>query len=235
MSALLLVEDDDRLRGALAIMLRSLGHSVREAGSAATAASAITGQRFDCAVIDLGLPDGSGIEVIESLRRHDELVPILVLSARREPAEKVAALDAGADDFVTKPFGVDELLARIRAALRRSDAGPSGSLLRLNEFSIDVHRHRVLRASGEEIRLTPTEWSVLECLIAARGRVVAGAEILGEVWGPRGADQPHYLRVYLAQLRQKLEPDPSRPQYLITVPGVGYRFASDGGPAVRRP
>lgn len=235
MSSLLLVEDDDRLRGALTIMLRSLGHSVHEAGSVASATSALPGQRYDCAIIDLGLPDGSGIDVIRSLRRVDPLVPILVLSARRQPEEKVGALDAGADDFVTKPFGVDELLARIRAALRRSDAGSSGSLLALADFSIDVRLRRVLGPSGDEIRLTPTEWSVLECLIEARGRVVEGPAILAEVWGARGANQPHYLRVYLAQLRQKLEPDPSRPKYLITVPGVGYRFASHAGHTDRRP
>ena len=215
---------------AMAIMLRSQHHEVHEARTVHEALTHISDRGLDCAVIDLGLPDGSGLEVISSLRKINHLVPIIVLSARRQPGEKVAALDLGADDYVTKPFGVDELLARIRAALRRSDSGLSGSSLQVREFTVDRQSRRVLRPDGEEIRLTPTEWAVLECLVAAMGRVVASATLLAEVWGDRGLDQPHYLRVYLAQLRQKLEPDPSQPRYLLTVPGVGYRFAAADRP-----
>lgn len=235
MSRLLLVEDDDRLRGALAILLRSHGHVVVEAGSVQEAGENVLQGKYDCAVIDLGLPDGTGNEIIRALRDADTRVVIIVLSARRLPADKVTALDVGADDYVTKPFGVDELLARIRAALRRSDSELGSPVLMLGDVAVDFHSRRVMSEGGLEIRLTPTEWSVLECLKKAGGRVVPSSELLHEVWGSRGVGQAHYVRVYLAQLRQKLEPDPGMPRYLLTVPGVGYRFTSGDQGLASRP
>jgi two-component system KDP operon response regulator KdpE len=230
MSTVLLVEDDDRLRRAMAILLRSQGNHVLEAGTVTEGRSALSDRILDCAVIDLGLPDGSGIELISAIRGQHPLVPIIVLSARREATDKVTALDAGADDYVTKPFGVDELLARIRAALRRSSAGSSGSSLRLGDTRIDLTARSAVSGEGLDIRLTPTEWAVLECLARARGRAVDSAALLADVWGERGVNQPHYLRVYLAQLRQKLEPEPGNPRYLVTVPGSGYRLSAAGQP-----
>lgn len=225
MSRILLVEDDDRLRRALAIALRNQGHTIIEAGSLQQAQLALPRARPDCAVIDLGLPDGSGLEVITELRSRNQLVPIIVLSARREAADKIGALDIGADDYVTKPFGADELLARIRAALRRSERTSGRGVRHTDRFDVDLDRKTVLAADGAVIQLTPTEWGILECLVNADGKVVPGPEILAEVWGDRGKDQSNYLRVYIAQLRQKLEADTRAPRHLLTVSGVGYRFA----------
>jgi two-component system KDP operon response regulator KdpE len=178
-------------------------------------------------VLDLGLPDLDGIEVLAGIRGWSA-VPVIVLSARSTSGEKVAALDAGADDYVTKPFGMDELLARIRAAVRRatpsSAAGTAAvDLVTTDDFVVDLAAHRVSR--GEDvIRLTPTEWSLLEQLVRQPGKLVPQKQLLSEVWGPAYEHETHYLRVYLAQLRRKLEPDPAHPRYLITESGVGYRF-----------
>jgi two-component system KDP operon response regulator KdpE len=187
-------------------------------------ALAIAGRRLpDVVVLDLGLPDMDGVEVLEGLRGWTT-VPVLVLSARAEQAEKVAALDAGADDYVTKPFGMDELLARLRAAVRRS--APTTEDLPVVEtahFTVDLAARRV-RTSAGEVRLTPTEWHLLEVLVRNPGRLVSQRQLLQDVWGPAYEKETHYLRVYLAQLRRKLEPDPSRPVHLVTEPGMGYRF-----------
>ena len=228
MTEILLVEDDDRLRRALAITLTSQGHDVRGAGTVAEAVHLAQSRIFDCAIVDLGLPDGDGADVIRALRDSGRTDPVIVLSARRDQADKVSALDLGADDYVTKPFGVDELLARVRACLRRSQSDAVQPVLVTPDFTVDLGTKRIETATGSAVRLTPTEWGVLECLIHAQGMVVPSADLLRDVWGPQATRQTNYLRVYLAQLRQKLEPDPSRPRYLLTAPGIGYRFSPTG-------
>jgi two-component system KDP operon response regulator KdpE len=178
-------------------------------------------------ILDLGLPDMDGTEVIAGLRGWSS-VPIIVLSARQSSHDKVQALDAGADDYVTKPFSMDELLARLRAAVRRT--GPDDgdvAVVATPAFTIDLAAKRVQR-SGEVVRLTPTEWAVLEVLVRHRGRLVSQRQLLLDVWGPGYENETHYLRVYVGQLRRKLEPDPSRPEYLQTEPGMGYRFVEGG-------
>jgi two-component system KDP operon response regulator KdpE len=177
----------------------------------------------DVVVLDLGLPDLDGVDVVRGLRGWTT-TPVLVLSARHEQAEKVAALDAGADDYVTKPFGMDELLARVRAALRRAAPGEAEqAVVETAAFTVDLAAHRVHDATGE-VRLTPTEWHLLEVLVRHPGRLVTQRQLLQEVWGPRYGTETNYLRVYVSQLRRKLEPDPTRPRHLVTEPGVGYRF-----------
>jgi two-component system KDP operon response regulator KdpE len=165
-----------------------------------------------------------GRAVIEGIRGWSS-VPIIVLSAREREAEKVAALDAGADDYVTKPFGMDELLARLRAAVRRGADGDDEPVVTTPDFTVDLAARTVVRADGSSARLTPTEWHVLEVLVRHRGRLVTGRQLLHDVWGPAYGSETNYLRVYLARLRRKLEPDPARPRYLLTEPGMGYRFA----------
>ena len=183
-------------------------------------------------LLDLGLPDLDGVEVIHGLRGWTS-IPIIVLSARQTSDDKVEALDAGADDYVTKPFAMDELLARLRAAVRRGAAGPASAdddlVLTTPDFTIDLPARRV-RRDGEEVHLTPTEWGLLDVLVRNRGRLVSQKQLLQAVWGPAYERETNYLRVYTAQLRRKLEPDPSRPVYLRTEPGLGYRFEI---PAVR--
>ena len=176
------------------------------------------------AVVDLGLPDLDGVEVIAGLRGWSS-VPIIVLSARDSQAQKVRALDAGADDYVTKPFGMDELLARVRAALRRADVHdlPVGSLITTDEFTLDLAAKRA-RRGDDEVRLTPTEWHLVEALVRRPGTLVTGAQLLAEVWGPGYEKETNYLRVYFAQLRRKLEAEPGNPRHFITEPGLGYRF-----------
>jgi two-component system, OmpR family, KDP operon response regulator KdpE len=173
-------------------------------------------------ILDLGLPGIDGLEVIRGLRGWTD-VPIVVLSVRESEREKVAALDAGADDYVTKPFGMDELLARLRAALRRSVPAPEEAVIQTPDFTVDLSAKRVTRA-GDEVRLTPTEWAIVELLVRNPGRLVSQRQLLQEVWGPQYATETNYLRVYLAQIRRKLEPDPARPRYFITEPRMGYRF-----------
>ncbi len=224
-SGRILVVDDDRpLARALAINLKAHGYDVTVAHDGRTALTEVARARPAVVILDLGLPDLDGIEVLAGIRGWSA-VPVLVLSARSTSAEKVLALDAGADDYVTKPFGMDELLARIRAAVRRG-APPSSEhqeVITTDDFSVDLGAHRVLR-DGEQVRLTPTEWSLLELLVRHAGKLVPQKHLLTDVWGPAYEHETHYLRVYLAQLRRKLEPDPAHPRYLITEPGVGYRF-----------
>jgi two-component system KDP operon response regulator KdpE len=221
---ILVVDDEPQIVRALAINLKALGYRVDTAGSGEEALRKAADHRPDTVILDLGLPGIDGIEVIRGLRGWSS-VPIIVLSVRDAEREKIAALDAGADDYVTKPFGMGELLARLRAALRReSDSGEDQPTVVTADFSIDLAKKVVTGASGEEIRLTPTEWGILEMLVRHRGRLVTQTQLLKEVWGPQYGEETNYLRVFMAQLRRKLEPQPSNPRYFKTEPGMGYRF-----------
>jgi two-component system KDP operon response regulator KdpE len=218
----LVVEDDPGLARSLGITLRAQGYDVVLAATGAAALDRAASWHPDLVVLDLGLPDIDGVEVLHGLRGWSQ-VPVVVLSARQGSAEKVRALDAGADDFVTKPFGMDELLARLRAATRRSGSAPDAPTVETATFSVDLARRRVVR-DGADVRLTPTEWRILEMLARHPGRIVGRTEMLTELRGPYLPTETHYLRVYLAQLRRKLEVDPARPRHLLTEPGVGYRL-----------
>ncbi|MFB9904263.1 response regulator [Allokutzneria oryzae] len=225
MTTVLIVDDEPQILRALRINLNARGYDVLTAGDGATALKEAALGKPDLVVLDLGLPDMDGTEVIAGLRGWSP-VPIVVLSARSDSAGKVRALDAGADDYVTKPFGMDELLARLRAALRRSATRDTGEpLVRTASFTIDLAAKKVHR-DGREVHLTPTEWGVLEILARSNGKLVTQKQLLREVWGERYTTETHYLRVYLAQLRRKLEPEPSNPRHLLTEPGMGYRFES---------
>jgi two-component system KDP operon response regulator KdpE len=216
----MLVDDDATLRRTLGIGLRVAGHEVLIAADGRTALQALREDRPDIVVLDLGLPDLSGIEVLRKLRAWST-VPVVVLSARAESSEKVEALDLGADDYVTKPFGMEELLARVRAAARR--AGSDMPVLEAGDLLIDLPARRVTKA-GAVVRLTPTEWGLLEMLVRAPGRLVSQRDLLHEIWGPAYGRETNYLRVYVGGLRKKLEDDPSAPRHLLTEPGMGYRF-----------
>lgn len=224
MTTVLLVDDEPQLLRALGINLRARGYRVVTAATGATGLAAAAAELPDIVVLDLGLPDLEGVEVVRGLRGWST-VPILVLSARDGQRDKVAALDAGADDYVTKPFGMDELLARMRAALRRTASVPDDPVVSTPNFVIDLAARRVTR-SGVDVRLTPTEWHVLEILVRNNGKLVSQRQLLQEVWGPAYEKETNYLRVYLAQLRRKLEPNPASPRYLLTEAGLGYRFVS---------
>ncbi|MEI6363977.1 MAG: response regulator [Actinomycetes bacterium] len=227
MTSVLLVEDDDNLRRALTLTLRARGYQITDVAAGRPAIDELHRHRFDVVVLDLGLPDIDGVDVIRQVRM-DSTIPIIVLSARRDEVDKVRALDAGADDYMTKPFGVDELLARVRAAVRRSGRGSEQRTISTPNFVIDLGTKTAVDGRGDSIHLTPTEWGVLETLVKANGLLVSSADLLLEVWGPGYDEQTNYLRVYVGQLRRKLEPDPSRPRYLITSPGIGYRFVVSG-------
>ena len=216
----LLVDDDATLRRTLGIGLRAEGHEVLLAADGRTALQALREDRPDVVVLDLGLPDLSGVDVLRQLRSWST-TPVVVLSARAESTEKVQALDLGADDYVTKPFGMEELLARVRAAARR--AGSDVPVLEAGDLVVDLPARRVTKA-GEVIRLTPTEWGILELLVRSPGRLVSQQDLLHEVWGPSYGKETNYLRVYVGGLRKKLEDDPASPRHLITEPGMGYRF-----------
>ena len=223
MSTVLVVDDDPALVRALAINLRARGYEVHATGTGAGALQLAATHPPDAVVLDLGLPDLDGSEVIAGLRGWTD-VPILVLSAREQAREKVAALDAGADDYVVKPFGMDELLARLRAAIRRGSPAPAQPTITTDTFTVDLSAGRVTAADGTDIKLTPTEWHLLEVLARNPGRVVDHAKLLTEVWGPAFQEQTNYLRVYMATLRRKLEPDAATPRHLLTESGRGYRF-----------
>ena len=223
MSTVLVVDDDPALVRALTINLRARGYEVHAAATGAGALRMAAAHPPDAVVLDLGLPDLDGTEVIAGLRGWTD-VPILVLSAREQSREKVMALDAGADDYVVKPFGMDELLARLRAAIRRGSATPAEPTIVTDTFTVDLGAGRVSALDGSDIRLTPTEWHLLEVLARNAGRVVDHARLLTEVWGPAYGEQTNYLRVYMATLRRKLEADAARPRHLLTEPGRGYRF-----------
>jgi two-component system KDP operon response regulator KdpE len=219
---ILVVDDEPQILRGLKIILQSAGYTVDAADTKAAAVASLAARPPDALVLDLVLPDGEGIEVCRAVRRFSSL-PVLVLSAVGDELEKVRALDAGADDYITKPFGTEELLARLRAVLRRSVDGSADPVLRIGELNIDVLDRRVSR-DGEEIHLTPLEFDILRVLARHQGRLVTQRQLLQEVWGPGYAQETHYLRVHVAHIRAKLERDPSRPTYLITEPGVGYRL-----------
>jgi two-component system, OmpR family, KDP operon response regulator KdpE len=224
---ILLVDDEVPIQRAVAPLLRSRGYDVDVAATGDDALKSVRTHPPDLIVLDLGLPDIEGTEVCRRIRA-ESAIPIVVLSARGAEADKVTALDLGADDYVTKPFGPEELLARIRVALRRvfsTDEAPSGRLER-GDLIVDYDRHRVVRGD-EEIRLTPKEFDLLELLARNAGRVLTHRAILKAIWGPNSVNQPEHLWVLVAQLRKKLEPDPSHPRYLLSEPWVGYRFAAE--------
>jgi two-component system KDP operon response regulator KdpE len=225
MTRVLVVEDDPQLVRALVINMQACQYGVDAAPDGATALRLAAARQPDVVMLDLGLPDMDGVDVIKALRGWTR-VPILVLSARQASDEKVAALDAGADDYITKPFSMDELLARLRAAVRRVEdvpLAPTTTLVTTDDFTIDLLAKKATRA-GHDIRLTPTEWHLLEILVTNPGRLITQKYLLQEVWGVSQSNKTNYLRVYMAQLRRKLEGDPSSPRYLITEPGMGYRF-----------
>jgi two-component system KDP operon response regulator KdpE len=223
-SRILIVDDEPNILGTVAPLLRSRGYEVFSAMSGRAGLDAVDRDKPDLIVLDLGLPDMDGVDVCRQMRESTG-VPILVLSARGAEGDKVAALDAGADDYVTKPFGAEELLARIRAALRRVEGpAPSNEPIVRGGLVIDRERFRVLR-DGEEVRLTPKEFELLTYLAQHPGRVLTHRVILKAIWGPHAAGQPEHLRVLIGSLRKKIEPNPSAPQYILTEPWVGYRFA----------
>jgi two-component system KDP operon response regulator KdpE len=223
----LVVDDEPQIVRGLKIVLRSAGYTVEAAETKAEALDALALRPPDALVLDLVLPDGQGVEVCEEVRRWSRL-PILVLSAVGDEREKVRALDAGADDYVTKPFGTDELLARLRAVMRRSIEAGGSPLLDLGRVVVDLADRRVLR-DGEQVHLTPIEFELVRVLAQHHGRLVTHRQLLQAVWGPEYGAETHYLRVHVAHIRAKLEPDPSRPRYLITEPGVGYRLRDPAG------
>ncbi|WP_432483103.1 response regulator [Kineococcus esterisolvens] len=223
MSRVLVVDDEPGLRRALAINLSARGWEVTAVGDGASALEAAASSPPDVVLLDLGLPDLDGLDVIAGLRGWSD-VPIIVLTARTSSADTVDALDAGADDYVTKPFAMDVLLARLRAAVRRRGAGEAApEVVEAGALRVDLARRTVTR-HGEPVKLTPTEWHLLQVLVAGAGRLVTQTELLKEVWGPAYGRETNYLRVYVAQLRRKLEETPSAPRHLITEPGMGYRF-----------
>jgi two-component system, OmpR family, KDP operon response regulator KdpE len=222
MTRVLVIDDERPIRRALAINLRARKYEVVAVADGRAALEAAAREPPDVVILDLGLPDMDGNEVIEGLRGWTA-APIIVLSARGAQDDKVVALDTGADDYITKPFGMDELLARLRAALRRGAAAPDQPAVETGAFTIDLAAKRATR-DGDAVHLTPTEWHLIEVLIRHEGKLVAGRDLLQEVWGPSYETETNYLRVYMAQLRRKLEPDPARPRHLITEPGMGYRF-----------
>lgn len=224
----LVVEDDARLRRPLTLTLASRGYDVVGVETGRGALASIAAQTPDLVVLDLGLPDMDGFDVLDRLRAGIA-VPVLVLSARDSQAEKVRLLDGGANDYITKPFGMDELLARVRVALRQ--ASPSGAPqpeVVTEAFTVDLAAKRVRDAAGAPIALTPTEWGVLELLARRPGQLVTQRELLQQMWGPGSEKQTHYLRVYMGHLRRKLEPDPTHPRYLLTEAGRGYTLDPTG-------
>ncbi|MGH9277094.1 MAG: response regulator [Acidimicrobiales bacterium] len=228
MTRVLAVDDEPPMLRALAANLRARGYDVDLAPTGEAALEVAAHHVPDAVILDLGLPGIPGIEVVRGLRGWTN-VPIIILSARDAQAEKVAALDAGADDYVTKPFGMDELFARLRAALRRSDRTAQEPVIETAAFTVDLSAKRITTAAGE-VRLTPTEWGVVEVLVRNAGKLVTSRQLLQEVWGPAYGHETNYLRVHLAHIRRKLEPDPARPRYFRTDPAMGYRFEPEGTP-----
>jgi two-component system, OmpR family, KDP operon response regulator KdpE len=219
---ILVCDDEPQIVRGLKIILRSAGYTVEAAETKAQALASLSSRPPDALVLDLVLPDGQGVEVCREVRRWSRL-PIVVLSAVGDEREKVRALDAGADDYITKPFGSDELLARLRAVLRRSAEAGGAPRLEIGELVIDLADRRVTRGR-DEVHLTPIEFELVRVLSQHQGRLVTHRQLLQEVWGPDYGEETHYLRVHVAHIRAKLEADPSRPRYLVTEPGVGYRL-----------
>jgi two-component system KDP operon response regulator KdpE len=226
---ILIADDDQQILRALRILLTARGYEVTVASTGAEALSRAVEKHPDLVMLDLGMPELNGIEVIEGLRGWSA-VPILVVSGRIDSSDKVDALDAGADDYVTKPFAADELLARIRALTRRQPATTDEPVVTFGDISVDLAAHQVTRTipnGTESVRLTPTEWAILELLVRNPSKLVTRQALLTQVWGPQYTNDTGYLRLYLAQLRKKLEPEPSHPRYLLTETGMGYRFSPD--------
>jgi len=224
----LVIDDERPFVRALTISLRAHGYEVDAASTGEQGLDAAAEGHPDVIVLDLGLPGMDGLDVLRALRGRSQ-VPVVVLSARHDEATKVEALDAGADDYVTKPFGMSELLARLRTAVRRVVPAGVPGVVDTRDFTLDFARKQATGSDGALVRLTPTEWGVAEVLVRNAGRLVTKRELLREVWGPEYDSEPDYLRTYLAAIRHKLEPEPSRPRYFITEPGMGYRFESEGG------
>jgi two-component system KDP operon response regulator KdpE len=224
-TTVLVVDDEPQILRGLGTNLRARGYDVVTAPDGEQALTIAARDRPDIAIVDLGLPDIDGVDVIEGIRAWSSM-PILVLSARDQEPDKVRALDAGADDYVSKPFGMDELLARLRAAERRLQPMEEVPVVSTDAFEVDLAAARVKTGDGE-VRLTPTEWHLVEILVRNPGKPVSQRQLLQEVWGPQYHDETNYLRVYMAQIRRKLEPDPARPRYFITEPGMGYRFEQE--------
>jgi two-component system KDP operon response regulator KdpE len=221
-SRVLVIEDELPMRRALNIGLKARGYDVELADTGTKGLDLAAHRHPDLIILDLGLPDMDGVDVARTVREWS-MVPIIVLSARDAERVKVAALDAGADDYVTKPFGMDELLARLRAALRRTTTPDQEPVVETPDFTVDLASKQVKR-NGDVVHLTPTEWHLVEALVRDRGKLVTHSQLLKQVWGPEYNDETHYLRFYLSQIRRKLEPEPSRPRYFLTEPGMGYRF-----------
>jgi two-component system KDP operon response regulator KdpE len=224
---ILLIEDDDQIRRFLRPTLAAENYRLHEAVTAAEGVAQAAARQPDLVLLDLGLPDGDGLTVIGEIRAWSAM-PILVISARGQERDKIAALDAGADDYIAKPFATGELLARIRAALRRSArvGAQASTVFRAGPIEVDFEK-RLVTVNGVETHLTPIEFKLLQTVVRHAGRVVTQRQLLNEVWGPNHVEQSQYLRVYMGQLRRKLEADPARPQYLRTEPGVGYRFVAE--------
>ncbi|MFE4196949.1 response regulator [Paenarthrobacter sp. NPDC056912] len=223
MHSVLVVDDDPHIVRALAITLRGHGYTVATATDGESALHAAAQRPVNVVILDLGLPDLDGKTVITRLREWST-VPILVLSARHGSEDKVEALDAGADDYITKPFGLDELLARLRVLLRRNtESGDEPAPVHTSSFTVDLAKRRITK-SGQDVRMTPTEWSILDIMVRNPDKLITQQQLLTEVWGPAYVKEANYLRVYMAQLRRKLEVEPSNPRHLITEPGMGYRF-----------
>jgi two-component system KDP operon response regulator KdpE len=223
----LVVEDEPQMRRFLRASLGAEAYRVVEAWTVADGLRMATTERPDVILLDLGLPDGDGLELVRRVREWSP-VPVIVLSARGREEDKVAALDAGADDYLPKPFGTRELLARLRVALRHARAGAAAGspILEVGPLRMDYDRHEAT-VEGREVKLTPIEWKLLALLAQNAGKVLTHSQILRQVWGPNASSQTHYVRVYMAELRKKLEADPARPRLLLTEPGVGYRLADE--------
>jgi two-component system KDP operon response regulator KdpE len=228
MTRILVVDDEPQIRKALSVNLVARGYDVDVAGSGEEALTLAASHRPDLVLLDIGLPGIDGVEVVRGLRGWST-VPIIMLSVRDAESDKVRALDAGADDYVSKPFGMDEVLARMRAALRRHQPVPEQAIVTTHHFVLDLGDKHVTRTDGEPSpHLTPTEWAIVEALARHPGRLVTQRQLLQTVWGPQYERETNYLRVHLAAIRKKLEPEPGRPRYFITEPGIGYRFYPDG-------
>ncbi len=222
MTRVLVVDDESQIRRALATNLRARGYDVDQAATGEQALSLAADRHPDAVILDIGLPGLDGIEVVRGLRGWSS-VPIIMLTVREQDTDKIEALDAGADDYVTKPFSMGEFLARLRAALRRGVPPDEVAVITTDDFTIDLAAKRVVRR-GEDVHLTPLEWGIVEVLVRHPGKLVGQRQLLQEVWGPQYERETNYLRLYLAQIRRKLEPEPSQPRYFVTEPGMGYRF-----------
>jgi two-component system, OmpR family, KDP operon response regulator KdpE len=222
---ILIIDDELQIRRLLRVTLEGAGYRVREAATGVLGLNEAAVQRPDAVILDLGLPDADGLDVLRRLREWSGL-PVLILSVRGEEAQKIAALDAGADDYLTKPFGGGELLARLRVLMRRAQPAGEVSIVSFGHVEVDYTSRTVTR-DGEEVHLTVKEYALLRLLLQHRGKVVTHRQLLRDLWGEKAEEQTHYLRVYMTHLRQKLEPDPSRPRYLKTESGIGYRFTAE--------